>query len=111
LSNHRTWLQYTEQRRHTKAVLAAARTALQQLRLRRLLAAWQQASDALAVRQQQRSAAAQHYELRLKQRLLLQWRENAEDLAFERQMDAAADVQYRRHLLFDAVQGWSWFCW
>jgi hypothetical protein len=76
-----------------------------------MLAAWQETSEALAVRQQQRHAAAQHYELQVTQRLLLQWRENAGDLTLERQLAAAADVQYKRHLLSDAWQGWDWYCW
>jgi hypothetical protein len=105
----RTWLRYAELRRHKAARLSAARTALNNLQLARLLPAWQEVAIQQQRKDQQVQQAQQHYGCQLQRRMLAAWQDNAAEAVVERlQLTAAAEL-HRLRLLAAGLRGLAWY--
>lgn len=105
----RTWLKYAELRRRKAARLSAARTALSNLQLARLLPAWQEVTAQQQHKHQQAQQAQQHYYCQLQRRMLAVWQDNAAEAVVERlQLTAAAEL-HRLRLLSTGLKGLAWY--
>lgn len=89
--------------------LAAATSALNRLKLARLLPAWQDVTSHKQQQHQHAQAAQQHYNMRLQQRVLAAWQEAAAEAVVERlQLTAAAEL-HRLRLLTAGLRGLAWY--